>query len=100
MREVVGGLRKLCEPLFADLLAALGVALDCALGLTSLRSSVCGKAVGRRAFANLANPRMLIFSVLRLRVQRLICIFAALGEQRALGLAGLFYPSLVWTAAL
>lgn len=58
-----------------DLLATLGRALDLALRLPGLGGGVCGEAIGR-SFAKLANLLSAVPSgtVLRLRVQRLICL--------------------------
>ncbi len=66
----------------------MGVSLYGALGLAGVGCGVGGEAVG--SFAKLANLIMPTpcCSIPRLRMQRLVSLFAALREQGALGLAG------------
>ena len=64
------------EEIVAKGFAACGGAADSALGLPCGGGRRGGEAVGGRAFANLANPRMLVLAVDRLRVQRFVNLLA------------------------
>ncbi|GBQ08320.1 hypothetical protein [Acidiphilium acidophilum] len=63
----------------------MGVALNGAFGLAGAGCGVGGEAVGIFQFANLAIWSATIPAIPRLRMQRLVSLFAALREQGALG---------------
>lgn len=68
-----------------DLLAALGIALDGALGLTSLGGGVSRERCVRQLGGGMPSCGT-DYAIFSLRVQRLISILAALGKQRTLRL--------------
>jgi len=68
------------ENVGGDAITARCITLDGSFGVTCPGGRVGSEAVGGGAFANLANPRMLVFPVPGLRMQCLVDLLAPLRE--------------------